>query len=316
MTKRDFLTLSDVSHSEFEWLFKRALFLKAARKKGDVVTTLRGRSAVLLFEKASTRTRVSFECAMAQLGGHALTLPVSDSQLSRGEPLSDTARVLSSYADVLVIRTFAHARLQAFAAASTVPVVNALTDEAHPAQLLADLLTIIERENGAEAPLAALRKVRVAFVGDGATNMALSWIEASRLFEFELVLASPARYAPPRHVMQSVQRVRVVEAPQEAVAGADVVVTDVWTSMGQEAESAERLNHFAGFMVDNVLMRRAASHAYVLHCLPAHRGEEIAASVLEGPQSAVWQEAENRMHAQKALLELLLCQVRPELFSK
>ncbi|MFN0063568.1 MAG: ornithine carbamoyltransferase [Myxococcaceae bacterium] len=296
--KRDFLRLSDLSPREHRQLLDRAKVLKAKRQNREEVRTLAGRTLALIFEKASTRTRLSFEAAMAQLGGSALTLPLEGSQMARGEPLEDTARVVSGYCDAIVMRTHAEMRLLAMAKAATVPVINGLTDEAHPVQLLADLLTVEER-------VGALRGKKMAFVGDGSSNMGRSWVEAAGLFEFDLVVASPKGYTPPAGEVTAAKRARIVDDPKLAVEGADVVSTDVWTSMGQEQESAARLKAFTGYCVDGTLMRLAPK-AIVLHCLPAHRGEEISADVLEGPQSAVFQQAENRMHAQKALLELLL----------
>ncbi|HET9449555.1 MAG TPA: ornithine carbamoyltransferase, partial [Aggregicoccus sp.] len=288
MTKRDFLRLSDLTLAEHHRLLARAHSLKARRAKKQVDRTLEGRTLVLIFEKASTRTRLSFEAAMGQLGGQAITLPFDGSQMARGEPLGDTARVVSGYADCIMMRTFADARIQEFARAATVPVINGLTDGAHPVQLLADLMTMQER-------LGSIEGRTVAFVGDGATNMALSWMEAARLFGFSLRLASPEGYRPPAaEVKDCGSRLFLTASPQEAVAGAEVVVTDVWTSMGQEAETAKRLAAFKGYCVNEALMAHAQPGAIVLHCLPAHRGEEISGGVLDGPQSAAWDEAENR----------------------
>jgi ornithine carbamoyltransferase len=295
--KRDFLTLADLSKDELTALMRRTRVLKEARAQRRVVQTLNGRTLVLIFEKASTRTRLSFEAAMAQLGGHCITLPIGDSQMNRGEPLSDTARVISRYADCIMMRTFADARLQQFAAAATVPVINGLTDGGHPVQLLADLFTVEER-------LGSIAGRTIAFVGDTASNMGRSYCEAAKLFGFNLRLASPEGYRPAVEVMNA--NVKICSSPVEAVSGAEVVVTDVWTSMGQEAETAARLKAFAGHCVDSALMKHAAPNAIVLHCLPAHRGEEISAEVIDGPQSAAWDEAENRMHVQKALLETLV----------
>ncbi len=295
--KRDFLTLSDLSKDELTALMRRTKMLKEARAQRRVVQTLQGRTLVLIFEKASTRTRLSFEAAMSQLGGHCITLPPTDSQMNRGEPLEDTARVTSRYSDCIVMRTFADQRLRQFASASTVPVINGLTDGGHPVQLLADLFTIEER-------LGAIAGKTVAFVGDTASNMGRSYCEAAKLFGFTLKLASPHGYQPAPEVMNA--NVQIAASPQQAVAAADVVVTDVWTSMGQEAEKEARLKAFKGYCVDGTLMKLAAKHAIVLHCLPAHRGEEISAEVIDGPQSAAWDEAENRMHVQKALLETLV----------
>lgn len=289
--KRDFLKLSDLSLDESQALFHRTKMLKEARAERRVITSLAGRTLVMIFEKSSTRTRLSFEAAMAQLGGHAINLPVADSQLSRGESVPDTARVTSGYADAIMLRTFEDARLVEFAKHASVPVINGLTDGGHPVQLLADLFTMIER-------FGKLEGLKVAFVGDGASNMAQSWVEAADLFKFDLRVAAPQGYRPKAKAK--------VMTPQEAVKGADVVATDVWTSMGQEKEKAARLAAFAGYMVDSALMAQAAEHSIVLHCLPAHRGEEISDEVLEGPRSVVWAEAENRMHVQKALLETLM----------
>ena len=295
--KRDFLTLSDLSKDELNALMRRTKLLKEARAQRRVMQTLQGRTLVLIFEKASTRTRLSFEAAMAQLGGHCITLPTADSQMNRGEPLEDTARVTSRYADCIMMRTFADQRLRQFANAATVPVINGLTDGGHPVQLLADLFTIEERLGG-------IASKTVAFIGDTASNMGRSYCEAARLFNFTLKLASPEGYRPAADVMNA--NVQIVDSPQRAVTGADVVVTDVWTSMGQEAEKEARLKAFKGYCVDAALMKLAAKHAIVLHCLPAHRGEEISAEVIDGPQSAAWDEAENRLHVQKALLETLV----------
>jgi ornithine carbamoyltransferase len=303
--KRDFLRLGDLSHSELERLLQRAHALKATRQRGDRSPTLEGKTLALIFEKASTRTRLSFEAAMAQLGGHAIALPFNESQMARGEPLSDTARVVASYTDAIVMRTYADARLREFAAAAHVPVINGLTDGGHPVQLLADLLTVQERRG-------ALKGRPMAFVGDGASNMARSWVEASRIFDFPLRVAAPEGFQPPPEEVSAAEgRVEVTTDPARAIRGAEVVSTDVWTSMGQEKESAQRVAAFRGFTLDTALMANAHPQTIVLHCLPAHRGEEISDEVLEGPQSAVFQQAENRLHTQKALLELLLLDKLP-----
>jgi ornithine carbamoyltransferase len=297
---RHFLRLADLSPGEHRALFDRAHVLKAGRAAHGVERTLEGRTLVLVFEKASTRTRLSFEAAMFQLGGSAITLPYSESQLSRGEPLSDTARVISGYADAIMVRTFGDDRLAKFARHARVPVINGLTDGGHPVQLLADLFTIEER-------LGPVKGKTVAWVGDGASNMALSWIEASALFDFTLRLAAPEGFRPPAAVLAaSAGHATLVDDPHEAVSGADVVTTDVWTSMGQEAEAARRREAFRGCCVDTALVARAKPSAIVLHCLPAHRGEEITEGVIDSAQSAIWEEAENRMHVQKALLEILI----------
>jgi ornithine carbamoyltransferase len=299
--KRDFLRLTDLTREELLELIERAAEWKLLGKDGP--RPLERMTLGLVFEKASTRTRVSFEVGAYQLGGNSIMLSPRDTQLGRGEPIKDTARVLARYVDALVVRTFEHAKLQEIAAHADVPVVNALTDASHPCQLLADLLTVTERF-GADA----LRRAQfeVAWIGDG-NNMANSWLEACCVLGFPLRLACPEGYDPdPALLARAGAKARVVRTPREAARGAHVVNTDVWASMGQEAEAAERQRRFAGFIVDRALMSMADEKAIVLHCLPAHRGEEIAEDVLEGPQSAVFDEAENRLHAQKALLELLL----------
>jgi ornithine carbamoyltransferase len=299
--KRDFLRLTDLDRSELLELVERAAEWKLLGRSGP--RPLERKTVGLVFEKASTRTRVSFQVAAWQLGADAMLLSPRDTQLGRGEPIRDTARVLARYLDCLVVRTFEHAKIEEVSRFADVPVVNALTDASHPCQVLADLLTITERF-GADA--LARPGLRIAWVGDG-NNMANSWLEACVLLGFELALACPEGYDPdPQLLARSGGRARVVRAPAEAVAGAHVVNTDVWASMGQEAEALERQRRFAGYIVDAPLLARARRDAIVLHCLPAHRGEEISEDVLEGPQSAVFDQAENRLHAQKALLELLL----------
>ncbi len=258
-----------------------------------------------MLEKASTRTRVSFEVGVAQLGGYPVVLGIDGSQHGRGEPIRDTARVLAGYCDAIAYRTSSPTRLELMASAS-VPVINALSDDGHPVQVLCDVFTIEEAfaRSGAPRPIDALK---IAFVGDGSSNMARSWVEAARIFGFRLALASPAEYLPPAAELDRARAfVTVHHEPHEAVAGADVVNTDVWTSMGQEAESAHRHEACAGWTVNGPLLARAAPEAIVLHCLPAHRGEEIDDATLEGPRSVVWDQAENRLHVQKALLVWLL----------
>ena len=297
---RHFLRLSDLSAAEHRALFDRTHVLKASWKKRTVETTLAGRTLVLIFEKASTRTRLSFEAGMSQLGGTAITLPYSDSQMARGEPLSDTARVTSRYCDAIMVRTFGDDRIAEFAKHATVPVINGLTDGGHPVQLLADLFTIEER-------LKTVQGKVVTWVGDAASNMARSWAEAARLFDFTLRIAAPKGYGLPQADLDAAgKRVEIVADIATAVTGADVVTTDVWTSMGQEAESNQRREAFAGYQVNAALLERAKPGAIVLHCLPAHRGEEITAEVMDSPQSAIYDEAENRMHVQKSLLEKLI----------
>ena len=299
MSTRHFLTLTDLTPAELGTLIARAGELKAAHRRGERQVRYPGKVMAMLFEKSSTRTRASFEAAWTHLGGHSMFLSPRDIQLGRGETVEDSARVLSRMVDVLVVRTAAHERLELLASHSSVPVINALTDRFHPCQLLADILTWTERHGD-------IRGRTAAFVGDG-NNVCQSWIKAARLFGFELRIAAPAGYRPePELLAAHVDCVRVTDDPAAAVAGADVVVTDVWASMGQEDESSARQAAFAGYQVDQALMARAATGAIFMHCLPAHRGEEVAAAVIDGPQSVVWDEAENRLHAQKALLELLL----------
>jgi ornithine carbamoyltransferase len=300
-TKRDFLRITDLDRNELLELVERAAEWKLLGRDGP--KPLSSRTIGLVFEKASTRTRVSFEVASYQLGGNAMMLSPRDTQLGRGEPIRDTARVLSRYLDCLVVRTFGHDKIEEMARWAGVPVVNALTDASHPCQVLADLLTVTERF-GADA--LARGGLSIAWIGDG-NNMANSWLEACALLGFDLRLACPAGYDPDAAlVARCGGKAKVVRTPREAVEGAHVVNTDVWASMGQEAEAAERQRVFEGFIVDAALMAQARKNAIVLHCLPAHRGEEITEGVLEGPQSAVFDEAENRLHAQKALLEMLL----------
>jgi ornithine carbamoyltransferase len=298
--KRDFLRIADLSADERKGLFARAHAVKASRKAGKVERTLEGRTLALIFEKHSTRTKLSFEAAAYQLGGSAISLSAETSQMSRGESIADTSRVVARYSDAIVVRTHADARLEEFARASTVPVINGLSDGGHPVQILTDLFTVEER-------LGEVKDKVIAWVGDGASNMALSWIEAAPLFGFQFHLCAPEGYRPSASVVEAAKgRVKLFDDPSAAVKGADVVTTDVWTSMGQEAETAKRKAAFAGYCVDVRLMSLAKPQAIVLHCLPAHRGEEITEEVMEGPQSAIFDEAENRMHVQKALIELMI----------
>lgn len=300
MTKRDFLKLYDLTADEHKSLFRRAHELKDARRKHRLVTTMAGRTLINIFEKASTRTRLSFEAAMCQLGGTVIDLSTANSQMARGEPLADTARVSSRYCDVIMMRTYADARIEEFAKNSTVPVINGLTDGGHPVQIETDLFTVEER-------LGTVKGKTIAFVGDTGSNMGRSFTEGAKLFDYQLRLGSPKGYHPAEDVLKlSKGHVTCVSDPKEAVKGADVVVTDVWTSMGQEAESQKRLKDLGGYQVDAALMKLARPNAIFLHCLPAHRGEEVEADVIDGPQSVVWDEAENRMHVQKALMEYLL----------
>jgi ornithine carbamoyltransferase len=301
--KRDFLRVTDLSREDLLALLERAAEWKLLGKGGP--RPLERQTIGLVFEKASTRTRVSFHVAACQLGGDAMMLSPRDTQLGRGEPIRDTARVLARYLDALVVRTFEHSKLEEMAHYSRVPVVNALTDSSHPCQLLADLLTVSERF-GADSLTRG--DLEIAWVGDG-NNMANSWIEAVTVLGFRLRIACPQGYDPdPALVARAGDKVRIVRSPAEAVRGALVVNTDVWASMGQEQEAEARRKAFAGYIVDRDLLGQADPRAVVLHCLPAHRGEEISEEVLEGAQSLVFDQAENRLHAQKALLELLMAE--------
>lgn len=296
---RHFLTLRDLEPDELRALLIRARRLKSGEERGAL---LAGRTLAMIFRKNSTRTRVSFEVGMAQLGGHGVFLSDASSQIGRGETTRDTARVLSGYVDGIMIRTFEQAEVEELARHATVPVINGLTDRVHPCQLLADLQTMTE-EFGDD-----LTDTPVAWIGDG-NNMAHSWLNAAALLGFELRIATPEGYDPDPAVVEAARRsTRIVltRDPAEAVAGARVVTTDVWASMGQEEEAAARAAAFAGYRVDTRMMDRAAPDAIFLHCLPAHRGEEVTADVIDGPRSRVFQEAENRLHAQKALLLSLL----------
>lgn len=299
---RHLLTLLDLTTEEITALLRRAHELKALQRQGQCPRPLAGRTLAMLFDKPSTRTRVSFEAGMAQLGGATIYLERGQTQLSRAEPLSDTARVLSRYVDAVVVRTFAQEMLEELAAHATIPVINGLTDSHHPCQVLSDLMTVEERFGG-------LTGLKVAWVGDG-NNVANSWITAALRLDFELHLACPPGYEPEAGLMaqahQEGRRIYLTQDPVAAVAGAQVVNTDVWASMGQEGEVEQRKAVFRPYQVNTELLRHAAAEAIVLHCLPAHRGEEITSEVLDGPQSAAWDQAENRLHAQKALLEWLL----------
>jgi ornithine carbamoyltransferase len=298
MPKRDFLAIPDFSADDLNHLFDVAARMKNG---SDTSRPLAGRTLGMIFTKSSTRTRVSFEVGAYQLGGHALFLSSRDIQLGRGEPIADTAKVLSRYLDIIMIRTFAHTEVEELAASASIPIINGLTDLLHPCQILADLLTMREHIGGWDGKV-------VAWIGDG-NNMANSWINAAGTLGFELRLACPEGYEPEREVFDRNKdrtSISITEDLEEAVAGAHVVTTDVWASMGQEADADARRVAFQGYLVDDALMSKADEDAIFLHCLPAHRGEEVAASVIDGPQSRVWDEAENRLHVQKALMALLL----------
>jgi len=296
MAIQHFLTLADLSPADLSAIVHRAIELK---KQPDLAKQFDRRTLGLVFEKSSTRTRVAFEVAMNQLGGSSVFLTTADSQLGRGEPIQDSARVLSRMLDCIAIRTFEHSKLVKFAEYSKVPLINALSDDFHPCQLLADMQTFIEHRG-------SIAGKRVAWIGDG-NNMCNSYINAAAAFDFELVIACPPGFEPASHLVTANQaRVSVVRDPLKGAIGADLVVTDVWASMGQEEEQREREAAFAGFEVNSELMSKANSNALFMHCLPAHRGEEVSAQILDDKESVVWDEAENRMHSQKALLEHLL----------
>ena len=299
MATRHFLTLLDLSSEELNGLIQRAIELKAMVKRKEIYEPLKNQTLAMIFEKSSTRTRVSFETGMTQFGGHALFLSPRDTQLGRGEPIEDSARVLSRMVDAVMIRTFDQATVETFAEYSEVPVINALTDMYHPCQLLADVQTYVEHRG-------SIAGKTVAWIGDG-NNMCHSYINAARQFGFKLKAACPEGYDPDNGVLTAAgDCVEIVRDPKIAADGADLVTTDVWASMGQEEEQKIRERAFAGFMVDDAIMESANADAVFLHCLPAHRGEEVSASVIDGKQSVVWDQAENRLHAQKALLEFLL----------
>jgi ornithine carbamoyltransferase len=297
MKKRDFLRLTDLSREELLALLERAAEWKLLGKKGP--RPLEGTTIALVFEKASTRTRVSFQVAAWQLGGHAMFLSPRDTQLGRGEPVEDSARVMSGMVDIIMIRTFDHDTVQRFSAWSSKPVINALTDMFHPCQLLADMQTFHEHRGD-------IRGKTVAWIGDG-NNMCQSYINAARQYDFQLRIGCPPGYEPDDAVLAAAgDRVKILHNPLEAARGAHLVVTDVWTSMGQESEQKKRARTFTSYQVNSAVMQQADQDALFMHCLPAHRGEEVAAEVIDGPQSVVWDEAENRLHAQKALLEFLM----------
>jgi ornithine carbamoyltransferase len=301
--KKDLLRVLDLSDREMLALLLRARGWKRRGKESGRRRPLADRTLAMIFEKASTRTRVSFEAGMSRLGGHALFLSPQDTQIGRGEPVKDTARVLSRYVDAIMIRTFSQAVVEELAAASSVPVINGLTDDHHPCQLLADLMTAQERGKD-------LRRMTAAYIGDG-NNVANSWVEAAHVLGFTLRVACPRGFEPSARIRREAEksgrgRVDIVRDPVVAARGAHVLYTDVWTSMGQETERKARLKAFRGYRIDAELLRAARPDAIVMHCLPAHRGEEITDDVMEGPQSAVFDEAENRMHVQMAILEKLI----------
>jgi ornithine carbamoyltransferase len=306
--KKDFLSITDIDGYELESIVSDALRLKKLKSAGTAHEYLRGKSLGMIFEKASTRTRVSFEVGMTDLGGHALFLNPRDMQLGRGEEIRDTARVLARYVDAVMIRAYEHATIEEFARYATVPVINGLSNSLHPCQVLADIMTLTER-------FSDLRDLRLAWIGDG-NNVCNTWILSAAMTGMEIIVASPPGYQPGESLVEQAQaaggRVRVVSDPAEAVRDADVLYTDIWVSMGDEEERAERMRALKDYTIDSRLLAQASPDALVMHCLPAHRGEEITDEVLEGPQSIVWDQAENRLHAQKALLVRLLAGGMPE----
>ncbi|MBW2561505.1 MAG: ornithine carbamoyltransferase [Deltaproteobacteria bacterium] len=301
--KKDMLTIYDLDAEGFDEIFKRAERLKNLMHRGVAHASLRGKTLGMLFDKASTRTRLSFEAGIHQLGGAGIFLSRRDIQLGRGEPVSDTARVMSRYIDGIMIRTFEQGLVEEFARYATIPVINGLTDLLHPCQVLSDLFTIIENKGGYEG-------VKIAYVGDG-NNMTNSWINAAARLPFRLAIACPEGYDPDgsileRGIRESKEGIELLRVPADAVRGADVIYTDVWASMGQEDEQEERALIFKDYQVDEKLLGCAKDDAIVMHCLPAHRGEEISAGVIDGPHSVIIDQAENRLHVQKAIMEILM----------
>lgn len=301
--KKDILTISDLSKDDADHLIKRALELKVLQKQGQNQSVLSGKVLGLLFQKHSTRTRLSFEAAMIQAGGTPIYISSETTQMARQEPVQDTARVLSGYLDALAIRTYSQQLLEQFARYSTIPVINALTDLYHPCQVLSDIMTVVENKGD-------YRGLKVAWLGDG-NNMAHSWINAAALLGFELALACPEKYFPRTDILkkaidQGIGNISMSTSPELAVDSADVINTDVWASMGKEGETEQRKKVFFPFQLNRKLLSKAKKNAIVLHCLPAHREEEITEEVLEGPQSVVWEQAENKLHMHKAILEALI----------
>lgn len=295
---KHFLKLVDLSIDELSYLFDRAKIIKANYKSYKKTWTLEDRTLVMIFEKASTRTRLSFEAGMNQMGGNAVYLNTRDSQLGRGEPVEDAAQVISRMSDVVMIRTFEQDIIERFAKNSRVPVINGLTNEYHPCQILADIFTFIEKRG-------PIQGKKVAWIGDS-NNVCMTWLQAAELLDFELHVSSPKGYEIEADVIDSNDNVFQFDEPMKAAKDADILTTDVWTSMGFESENKERLKDFANWQVDKKMINEAKKDALFMHCLPAHRGEEVSGEVIDGAHSVVWEEAENRLHIQKALLEYLL----------
>ena len=300
LAQRHYLQFSDFTADEYAYIFQRAAFIKAKFKAYEKFQPLTDRTLAMIFEKASTRTRVSFEAGMYQMGGSVVHLTTGDSQLGRAEPIEDSARVISRMVDLVMIRTYGQDKIETFAAHSRVPVINGLTNEFHPCQILADIFTFIEHRG-------AIQGKTVAWVGDG-NNMANTWLQAADVLGFKVNLSTPSGYeVDPKVVgVRSPASTQFFKNPMQACEGADLVTTDVWTSMGYEAENEARQAAFSDWCVDQDMMKVAKPDALFMHCLPAHRGEEVSAEVIDGPQSVVWDEAENRMHVQKALMEFLI----------
>ncbi len=302
--KKDLITISDLTKDEALSLITRARELKAMLKNGVIYQPLKGKSLAMIFAKSSTRTRVSFEVGMTQLGAHALFLSTEKTQMGRGEPICDTARVLSRYVDCVMIRTFEQSDVEDFAKFATIPVINGLTDMYHPCQVLCDLMTVQEKKDD-------FLNLKYAFIGDGASNMAHSWINAAATFGFELRIATPKKCMPNQALLNSARRggagsIIVTNDPKEAAQDADVINTDVWVSMGQEGDRNEKIKHFSGFQVDDALVGLCADDYIFLHCLPVHRGEEVSEDIFESAHSVVFDQAENRLHIQKSILLALL----------
>ncbi|MCK4674614.1 MAG: ornithine carbamoyltransferase [Gammaproteobacteria bacterium] len=298
-TVRHFLTLTDLNSAEFRQLIHRAIELKAIQQRGEIFEPLKNKVLAMIFEKSSTRTRVSFESGMTQFGGHAIFLSPRDTQLGRGEPVEDSARVLSSMTDCLMVRTFEHKKAELLAEYSSVPVINGLTDDVHPCQLLADMQTYFEHRGD-------IKGKTVTWVGDG-NNMCHSYMHAAKLLEFKLNISCPKGFEPQQQFIdETSDYIEITQDISAACTNSDLIVTDVWASMGQEVEQKKRERAFSSYQVTEKLMNQANENVLFMHCLPAHRGEEVSAAVIDGEQSIVWDEAENRLHAQKALLEFLL----------
>jgi ornithine carbamoyltransferase len=301
--KKDFLSFDGIDRDGFDRLFERTAFLKKQLKEGNAVSSLAGKTLGMIFEKSSTRTRISFEVGMYQMGGIALFLSSRDTQINRGETIADTARIMSRYLNGIMIRTYSQQSVEEFAQYASIPVINGLTDLLHPCQILSDIFTIIEKKGRYEG-------LKIAYVGDG-NNVSNSWIDAASRLPFQLTLACPEGYHPDLDILKRGMKdaplgVELFDDPADAVRGADVIYTDVWASMGQESEHAERIEVLKNYQVNSPLLDYAKKDAIVMHCLPAHRGEEITEDVIDGPRSVVVDQAENRLHAQKAILEILM----------